>query len=152
MTMPVPPAAGTIDAAGLAALRESEEAFRLTFMHAAVGMAHVGLKGEWLRVNPAMCRMLGYSEMDLRARDFQSITHPDDLAAGLELAQQMLLGEIDRFEVEKRYLHVEGHVVPVRLVTALQRDSAGRPLRYISTMFDLTERKSLEAERDRAIR
>ncbi len=43
------------------ALRESEELNRATFEQAAVGIAHVGLDGRWLRVNDRLCAIVGYS-------------------------------------------------------------------------------------------
>ena len=68
-----------------AALRESEQRFRATFQNAAVGIAHVGMDGSWLRVNDRVCEILGYSRDELITRTFQDVTHPDDVSAGLEL-------------------------------------------------------------------
>ncbi len=62
-----------------AALADSEAHFRATFEQAAVGVAHVGLDGRWLRVNARLCAMLGYTEAELLSRTFQEVTHPDDL-------------------------------------------------------------------------
>src|SRR5215207_10034416 len=50
-----------------------------TFDHAAIGMAVVSMDGSWLQVNDALCKLLGYSEQELRATSFQQLTHPDDL-------------------------------------------------------------------------
>ena len=58
-------------------------AFRGAFEHAAIGMAICDLKGRFLKVNRSLCRIAGYSEVELLARDFQSITHPDDLELDL---------------------------------------------------------------------
>ncbi len=57
----------------------SHEWFRSSFHHAGIGMAINSLDGYWLQVNPALCRMLGYSEQELRDRRWQDITHPEDL-------------------------------------------------------------------------
>src|SRR4051812_13139641 len=53
-----------------------DDLFECAFRHAAIGMALVGLDGRWLKVNDALCRTVGYSHAELRATDFQSITHP----------------------------------------------------------------------------
>src|SRR5579871_936996 len=61
------------------ALRESEEQFRATFEQAAVGIAQVGANFKWQRVNQKLCEILGYNCDELLERDFEDITHPDDL-------------------------------------------------------------------------
>ena len=65
------------------ALRESEELYRSTFELTPVGVAHVDPDGNWLRVNPRLCEIIGYSESKLRSRTFKDITYPDDLAEDL---------------------------------------------------------------------
>src|SRR5690349_19807081 len=66
-------------------LAESESRFRATFEQAAVGIAHVDLDGRFLRVNDRLCSITGYAREDLLTKTFQEITHPDDLAADLNL-------------------------------------------------------------------
>jgi PAS domain S-box-containing protein len=135
-----------------AALRESEERFRGAFDFAAVGMALVAPDGRWLRVNQSMCRIVGFSETELLATDFQSITHPEDLHADLEFVQRMLSGAIDTFHMEKRYLHKDRRVVPVLLSVSLVRDAESRPIYFISQIQDITERKEIERQLTSAAR
>jgi PAS domain S-box-containing protein len=65
-------------------LRESEERFRATFEHAAVGAAQVGIDGRWLRVNRRLCEIVGYTHDEMLSMTFADITHPEDLEADLE--------------------------------------------------------------------
>jgi PAS domain-containing protein len=74
------------------ALRESEERFRRAFESAAHGMALVAPDGRWLRANSALCNILGYSEEELLATNFQSITHPEDLGRDLDHLRRLLAG------------------------------------------------------------
>lgn len=127
-------------------LRESEERFRRSFEDAPIGMALVSLEGRWLRVNNAICNMVGYAEKELLATDFQTITHPDDLQADLELVGQLLGGRITDYNLEKRYFHKRGQVVNVLLSVSLVRDPEGKPLYFVSQIQDITERKKDEAE------
>ncbi len=127
------------------ALEESEERFRSAFDYATVGMALVAPDGCWLKVNRSLCEIVGYSEDELLSTNFQSITHPDDLETDLEFVRQMLAGEIDTYQMEKRYLHKAGQVVWVLLSVSLVRDSQGRPLYFISQIQDITERKRVES-------
>jgi len=79
-----------------AALRESEAQLRATFEQAAVGIAHVGLDGRWLRVNRRYCEIVGYERDELLGKTFQEITHPDDVDADVSQLRKLLAGETDR--------------------------------------------------------
>jgi PAS domain S-box-containing protein len=127
------------------ALRASEARFRNAVHYSAIGMAIVAPDGRWIEVNPALCRLVGYSREELLARTFQEITHPDDLKTDLKFVAQMLNGEIETYQMEKRYLHKGGHIVWVLLSVSLVRDAGGAPLHFISQIQDLTERKQIDA-------
>ena len=128
------------------ALRESEERFANAFVHAPIGMALVKLTGQWFKVNPALCRLFGYSADELLTMKFQDLTHPDDLGANLHLLEQMLAGEISTYQMEKRYFHKDGHVVWTLLHVSLVRSPDGQPLHLIGQIQDITERKRTEDE------
>ena len=76
-------------------------------------MALVSPDGRWLRVNRALCDLVGYSEAELLARTFQDITHPEDLESDLENVRRMIAGETRSYQMEKRYVHAGGHLVTV---------------------------------------
>ncbi|HEY1189385.1 MAG TPA: PAS domain S-box protein, partial [Gemmata sp.] len=126
------------------ALRESEERFRSAFDHAAVGMALVSPEGRWLKVNQALCQMLGYTAVELLASDFQTVTHPDDLGADFAFANRVLRGELATYQMEKRYLHKDGRVLFGLLAVSLLRDARGAPLYFVSQIKDVTERWQAE--------
>ncbi len=128
------------------ALRLSEERFRSAFERAPIGIALVAPSGRFLRVNPALCNMLGYDADELLATDFQSVTHPGDLEADLDLVAQCLRGERETYEMEKRYLRPDGSIVFARLLVGLVRDSSGAPVHFVSLIEDITERRRLESE------
>jgi PAS domain S-box-containing protein len=125
-------------------LREAEERFRSAFGDAAIGMALVGTDGRWLQVNRSLCQLVGYPEEELLTKTFQDITHPDDLEADQTYVRRLLTGEIQTYQMEKRYLHRDGHVVWISLNVSLMRDAEGFPLYFISQMQDITERKQAE--------
>ncbi len=127
------------------ALRASEERFRRTFEQAAVGMAHVGLDGRWLRVNRRLCEILGYSYAQMLEQTFQEITHPDDLDADLALVQQLLAGEIGSYSLEKRYLCADGGALWVQLTVSLVRDGGGEPDYFVSVVENISAQKEAEA-------
>ena len=126
-------------------LDRSEDLFRLAFDDAAIGMALVAPDGKWLKVNRALCEIVGYSQTDLLATTFQEITHPDDLEADLGYVSQMLASEIRTYQMEKRYFHSSGHIVWILLSVSLVRDKNQQPLYFISQIQDITPRKQAEA-------
>ncbi len=127
------------------ALAESEARFRLALEHAPIGIALVGTEGTWLLVNPALTRMFGYTESELRALTWQEITHPDDLAADQALVDETLAGQINGYSIEKRYFRNDGSVIWGLLSVGLVRDAAGDPRYFISQIEDITERRAAEA-------
>jgi PAS domain S-box-containing protein len=126
-------------------LQESEERFRQTIDEAPIGMALVALDGRFVRVNRALCEIVGYSSDELTALTFQAITHPDDVDADLALAGQLARGEITRYQLGKRYIRKDGTIVDVMLSGSTLRSRDGAPLYYIAQIEDITERKRAEA-------
>ena len=122
----------------------SEAGFGRAFDQAAIGMALVGLDGRWLRVNPALCKIVGYSEQELLVTDFQTITHPEDLDGDLNYVQQMLNQKIRSYQMEKRYLHKAGQVVWVLLSVSLVCGSDNKGLFFFSQIQHITEGKRAE--------
>jgi PAS domain S-box-containing protein len=125
-------------------LRRSEERFRATFDQAAVGIAHVGFGGEWLRVNQKLCDIVGYTREELLERTFQDITHPDDLQENLDLFVPLMSGEMSTFSMEKRYLRKDGSIVWINLTVSAACDGKGSPGYSIAVIEDITERKRVE--------
>ena len=123
---------------------DREEQFSGAFEHAAIGMALVALDGHWLKVNHALCELVGYSEQELVSTTFQEVTHPDDRESHVPLARQLLAGEIRAFQIEKRYLHRTGRAISIQLSISLVRDQQGKPLHFISQIQDITARKQAE--------
>ena len=127
------------------ALHESEERFRLTIDEAPIGMALVALDGRFVRVNRALCEIVGYTSAELTELTFQTITHPHDLDADLALASQLARGEIPRYQLVERYIRKDGTIVDIQLTAAILRTREGAPLYYIAQIEDITERKRAEA-------
>lgn len=127
------------------ALRETEEHFRNAFDYAAIGMALVSPQGTWLRVNHSLCELLGHTEKELLASNFQSVTHADDLGNDLANLYRLIQGETPTCQVEKRYVHRLGQIVWALNSVSLVRDSEDQPVHFIFQIQDITERKRAEA-------
>ncbi|HKI47298.1 MAG TPA: PAS domain S-box protein [Balneolales bacterium] len=125
--------------------RKEKRRFRETFEQAAVGIAHVGLDGSWLRVNDKLCQILGYDRQELLEMDFQTVTYPDDLEADLYHVQKLIDAEMDTYTIDKRYIRKSGELIWVRLTVSSVWD--GDTLEYfISVIQDITESYKLQEE------
>ena len=132
-------------------LRASEARFRTVFDRAGTGIAVADLNGYPIAANPALCRMLGLDEAELRARSFVEVTHPDDVAADVALAQDLIAGVRDDYELEKRFIRSDGGVMWARLTVSLIRDGGGTASFAVAIVSDVTDRRRAEAaERERA--
>lgn len=121
------------------ALRASEETFRSAIHYAAIGMALVSIEGKWLKVNHALCQMLGYREDELLTSDFQLITHPDDLEIDLNYIQKMLSKKIDNYQLEKRYFHKNRTIIWILLNISLVWDNDGKPKYFIAQIQNISD-------------
>jgi PAS domain S-box-containing protein len=131
-----------------AALRTSEAMVRAAMDKAPIGKALVQPNGAFLKVNPALCRMLGYSEEELLAADVQAITHPEDLAEDLANVRALLDGKVVSYQMEKRYLHRDGRVIWAELSVSLVRRANGEPDFFVSQIQDISERKAIDRIKD----
>ena len=126
------------------ALLRSEVRLARAEAFSLVMLTHVGLDGSWLKVPPTLCELLGYTEPELLARTFKDVTHPDDFEADWCQCQRLIRGEIKSFDLEKRYLHKDGHTIWVYVNCSVVEDDAGKPVHFITYIRDITDRKFAE--------
>jgi len=125
-------------------LKKSEKRFRTTFEQAAVGIAHVGTDGRFLRINEKFCGIVGYTHEEMLTRTFQDITHPDDLDIDLEFVRQVLKGKIENYSLQKRYYRKDGSIIWVHLTVSLVFDKGNEPDYFVSVVKDISDRKQVE--------
>jgi PAS domain S-box-containing protein len=135
--------------------RERVEALSLFqdgFDGAPIGMVLTApVHGGYVRVNDAMCRMLGRTREELLALEVDDVTHPDDRLADAEAWRAMTDGSSSHFQTEKRYLHADGSVVWAVVHVTPVRRADGSPRAFFSQVMDITERKGREAQLERDV-
>ena len=128
----------------LDALKTSEETFRSAMETSSIGMALVKLDGHFLKVNAALCRLLGYEQAELLANDVRSVTHPEDRERNQQLMKQALDGQMQQYASETRYYHSSGRTLWVHLSVALVRDGAGLPRYFVVHTQDLSQQREMD--------
>ena len=130
--------------------REAEVRFRTAFEHAPIGVCVLSLRGanagQWITVNPALARLLGYERNTLLGARIARVVHPDDVDAGKRLLGRLMHGSTSQVEVEARLLHADGHVVWTLVTVAVVNGDDGRPAFGIAQVMDITERKRFEGQ------
>ncbi|MBF0175998.1 MAG: PAS domain S-box protein [Magnetococcales bacterium] len=129
-------------------LNQSETCFRGIFETAVHGMALVSPAGKFLKVNRALCAIVGYEEKELLNIDFQTIIHTSDLDTELACVRLMQSGTLPTYQMERRYVHKDGHVVWVLLSVSTVRvnSESDKPANFVLHVQDITDRKGIEEE------
>jgi PAS domain S-box-containing protein len=131
-------------------LRASEERFRALFDHAAVGIVQADREYRMLRVNLAVCRMVGREEADLLSVSFPELIHPDDREADARDVARLFADEIPSFSAERRYRHRDGHYVWARVTASMTRSVDGKPEFMVAVIEDISDRRRVEADLEQA--
>jgi diguanylate cyclase (GGDEF)-like protein/PAS domain S-box-containing protein len=129
-----------------AALRESEERFRSAFTHAPIGIALVSFEGRWLKVNRALCEMLGYGESELLRLGLSSVTHSEDLLPALSAIQKIVGGVSSDCQLEVRFINRSQNTVWTSLNVSATDDVRAEKCDLVLQILDITDRK-LAAEK-----
>ena len=122
-------------------LRDSEARFTATFEQAAVGIAHIGMDGSWLRVNRKVADIIGYEQDEIEGLSSRTITFPEDLAPWHALNGQLLEGTQLSYSLESRYVHKTGYVLWVNLSVMLFRKTDTTPDYFVTVIEDIDEKK-----------
>src|SRR5262249_50449983 len=126
-------------------VRTTEAEFRANLELAGIGPAQVDPnRGRFLRVNPRFCEMVGYSAHELLNLTFFDITYPGDLEENTASWLDFTRGGSNQYTVEKRYVRKDGSIVWGAITATMLRDTEGQPLRTVSMIQDITERRLSE--------
>ncbi len=121
----------------------TEEIFKKLFELSALGMGVITAKGIWQKVNPSMCRILGYIESELVSTSIYTLIHHDDSDIFIEAVNQVLSGRTKNLSVESRLAHKEGRFIGVRVTVSIIGESLHKmpPVLFIE-INDITDTKN----------
>ncbi|MFD0989082.1 PAS domain S-box protein [Mariniflexile jejuense] len=125
-------------------LRESENRFRKLYEDGANGMVMAGKDFKFIIANQTFCEMTGYQEQELQQLTFEDITHIDDKAKDMEQVKKMMVGEVNVYRTEKRYLKKNGEMFWAQITVSPIYDSNNEFLYFVGIIVDITDRKQAE--------
>jgi len=127
-------------------LLELTGSFETAFTKAPIGMGLLALDGTFIRVNPAFCRILGYTPEEMVNVTYNEMIRPQDVEEDLLYVSRMIAGDFESFTRERRLLAKSGEAIWVNLASTLVRDDEGQPIHIITQAQDISERRRLEEE------
>ncbi|OQY57632.1 MAG: hypothetical protein B6245_16045 [Desulfobacteraceae bacterium 4572_88] len=126
-------------------LRKSEELFSSQFEVANIGLAITSPDKGWIRANKTLCEILGYSEEELKGKTWSEMTHPDDLESDTKMFEKVMSGEIDTYELDKRFVRKDGNSIYIHLTVGCVRNPDKTVNYFIASKEDITARKQAAA-------
>jgi PAS domain S-box-containing protein len=136
---------------GEAALRQSETRYRRLHETMRDAFVQIDMSGRIVDCNHAFQEMTGYGEEKLREMQESDLIPSRWHAAETDIVKSQVVPK-GRSEVyEKEYVHADGSVFPVELRTFLIRDDEQQPMGMWSIVRDITQRKQMEQEREKAM-
>ena len=125
----------------LANLRESEERFRSMFEHAAVGIGVLGMNRRLIDANPALCKMYGRSRDELIGMGAAEITYPEDNPESIRLFDELITGQRDSYEMDRRYIRKNGEVFWAHVTMSSVRGLDGKPMYLVGMVMDIDQQR-----------
>ena len=127
-----------------AALRDSEERYRAFFNNGAFGAIEVSIDGVITKPNKSLCRIIGFSDIELIGRRVETFVHQDDLDAFMAARTAYIQGDPGQINRTWRVVHKDGSLIWLGVQLTLIRDKDGAPLYSCGVLEDMTEQKKAE--------
>ena len=125
---------------------ESVSRFEKLWENGPFGLMMVNQEFQYENVNPMFCKILGYSEAELKQLTFKDISHPDDLVKDIPNIRKLINREISIYKTEKRYIRKDGQVIWGALTVTANYDNEGQFLYNLAIVEDITRRKQAEED------
>ncbi len=127
-------------------IEESELKFRLMYENTPTGVVIISLDNKILSANKAYCEMLGFTEFELINKSLKDITHPETFVQNSDLQKKLGQELIPSYQLEKKFIQKDGNIVYGLLNATLIKNSAGKPVHFLGSVQNITQRKKAELE------
>ncbi len=126
------------------ALASAEKRWKTVFDLAPVGLVQVSMDGQFIRVNPAVCDILGYSADQMKSMTVAEVSHPNDAHMVGEGVGALLEGRIPELNYTGGFIHADGHIVWGAVRIRLVHGTDGDGDYFLGGLLDITDRKNFE--------
>ncbi len=129
--------------------RQSEERLKYALSGSSDGLWDWDMETDAVYYSPRWFEMLGYRYGDFPETldTFEQLVHPEDRQKAYVLVADYLAGKVDKFSIEFRLRHKNGHWRYILCRASLAKDNQGnllKPTRLVGTHVDISERKAME--------
>jgi len=125
-------------------IRKSEEQLKAVVSNAPIGIATSDSNKYFLSANESFCKILGFSEDELRKLTFKDVTYAEDMEESITNMEKLVSGCISFFSQEKRYIRKDGAIIDGKITVNAIRDEKGKPTVFVAELEDITESKKAE--------
>ncbi|KGK31086.1 hypothetical protein EL45_05275 [Cellulophaga sp. E6(2014)] len=108
------------------------------FENSSVGMALIGLEGNWIDVNSSLCTSVGYSREEMIQKKIIEVTHPHDWTKDSHFIKKMHEGQLTNYTIDKRFFHKDGTIVNALLTVTTVHKVNGKLSHFIAQVIDVT--------------
>lgn len=126
-------------------LYEKEKIFHALFEQAPFGISFGNYHSDIVDANQMFLRIVDRTKEEMKDISWIDITHPDDVKQDMDLFELFKKGEIDNYNLEKRYLRRDGSHVWVRMSLAPIKLGNNDVISHVCMFEDITERIQTEA-------
>jgi PAS domain S-box-containing protein len=132
-----------------AALKESEARYTLAMKASQDGLFDWNLISNEIYYSPGWKKMLGYQDNELPndLSVWEKCTDPEDIKKSWKMFNELIEKKRDRFEMEFKMLHKNGHWVDILSRASATFDESGKAVRVVGTHVDISERKRAQKEK-----
>lgn len=125
-------------------LHKSQARFQAIFNDSAVGMGVMGLDRRIIDANPAICRMYGMTRDEMIGMSAAEVTYADDNPQSTQLLDELISGQRDSYEIDRRYIRRNGEVFWAHVTMSSVRGLDGKPLYLVGMVIDIDEQKKMQ--------
>src|SRR5574341_473949 len=125
-------------------LSVSNARFQAMFNDAAVGMGIMGLDRRIIDANPALCRIYDRTRDELIGMSAAEVTDSEDNLLAAQLFNELLSGQRDSYEVDRRYIRKNGEVFWAHVTMSTVRGSDDKPVFLVGMVIDIDEQKKMQ--------
>ncbi|KAF0150911.1 MAG: response regulator receiver [Ignavibacteria bacterium] len=120
--------------------------FKAIYENVGFGIVLFTPERKIIKINNALCQMLGYTEQEIKQLTIIGISHPQDFEKDKKLFKELCEGKRTQYQLDKRYLKKDGGILYGKLSVSVVKKSAAKAKVLIAFVEDITEQKEIASK------